>query len=65
VRYTVISVDDHVVEPAHLFETYLPPSLSRRPPDRRDRRRPRGVGVRRADFTQVGMNAVAGRRPTP
>ncbi len=24
VKYTVISVDDHVVEPAHLFDTYLP-----------------------------------------
>ena len=23
VRYTVISVDDHVVEPPHLFEEYM------------------------------------------
>jgi hypothetical protein len=27
VRYTVISVDDHVVEPPHLFEEYMSPRL--------------------------------------
>ena len=64
VRYTVISVDDHVVEPAHLFETYLPASLQ-----------PAGPHIVEADngaqvwefegkiYSQVGMNAVAGRRP--
>ncbi|MGR6998437.1 hypothetical protein ACU686_10660 [Yinghuangia aomiensis] len=26
-RYTVISVDDHVVEPPHLFSAYLPEAL--------------------------------------
>ncbi|NQZ96023.1 MAG: amidohydrolase, partial [Myxococcales bacterium] len=27
VKYTVISVDDHVVEPPHLFEEHLPKKL--------------------------------------
>lgn len=64
VRYTVISVDDHVVEPAHLFETYLPPSLRADGP--RIVRAANGAEVWEFDgqiFSQVGMNAVAGRRP--
>ena len=32
VRYTVISVDDHVVEPAHTFEGRLPAALADRAP---------------------------------
>jgi len=32
VRYTVISVDDHVVEPAHTFEGRLPNALQDRAP---------------------------------
>ena len=32
VRYTVISVDDHVVEPPHTFEGRLPRSLQGRAP---------------------------------
>ena len=32
VRYTVISVDDHVVEPPHLFDTYMQPALRDRGP---------------------------------
>ena len=32
VRYTVISVDDHLVEPAHLFEGRLPGRLAERAP---------------------------------
>ncbi|GIR37112.1 MAG: hypothetical protein CM15mP49_24970 [Actinomycetota bacterium] len=27
IRYTVISVDDHVVEPPHLFQEYMQPNL--------------------------------------
>ncbi len=64
-KYTVISVDDHVVEPPHTFEGRLPEA----PPG------PRPAGRRDADglqiwefedqkFTQVGMNAIAGRKPT-
>jgi len=32
VKYTVISVDDHVVEPPHVFEGRLPASLQARAP---------------------------------
>ena len=33
VRYTVISVDDHVVEPPHLFDEYMSPKLRGRGPE--------------------------------
>lgn len=60
-RYTIISADDHVVEPAHLFETYLPARL-----------RERGPKVVTDDghelweyegnrYPQIGLNAVVGR----
>ena len=64
VRYTVISVDDHVVEPPHLFETYLPTALRARGPQIVEAAN--GAQVWSFDgqiFSQVGMNAVAGRRP--
>ncbi|MFI1379588.1 amidohydrolase family protein [Embleya sp. NPDC020886] len=64
VRYTVISVDDHVVEPPHLFDTHLPASLRGRGP--RIVEDPNGAQVwefEGARYSQVGMNAVAGRRP--
>ncbi|WP_261570154.1 amidohydrolase family protein [Frankia gtarii] len=64
VRFTIISVDDHVVEPAHTFEGRLPASLAQRAP--RIVETPRGHQVWQFEgqtFTQVGMNAVAGRRP--
>ena len=32
VRYTVISVDDHIVEPAHMFEGRLPKKFQDRAP---------------------------------
>lgn len=64
VRYTVISVDDHVVEPPHLFDTHLPAALVERGPrfvtDDRGRQVWEFEGTR---YSQVGMNAVAGRRP--
>jgi len=64
VKYTVISVDDHVVEPAHTFEGRLPNALQDRAPRIVETRRGHQVwefeGRR---YTQVGMNAVAGRRP--
>ena len=61
---TVISVDDHVVEPAHTFEGRLPAALA----DRAPRIVETGAGHQVWEFeggryTQVGMNAVAGRRP--
>ena len=64
VKYTVISVDDHVVEPPHLFEGRLPGALQDRAPKIVETRRGHQVwefeGQR---YWQVGMNAVAGRRP--
>ena len=32
VKYTIVSVDDHVVEPPHVFERYLPKNLRERGP---------------------------------
>ncbi|HEY1826364.1 MAG TPA: amidohydrolase family protein [Acidimicrobiales bacterium] len=64
VRYTVISVDDHVVEPPYLFEGRVPAALAERAP--RIVETPQGHEVWAFEdqfFTQVGMNAVAGRRP--
>jgi predicted TIM-barrel fold metal-dependent hydrolase len=64
VKYTVISVDDHVVEPAHTFEGRVPAKLADGAP--RIVETPEGHQVWEFDgqrFTQVGMNAVAGRRP--
>lgn len=64
-RYTVISVDDHLVEPPDMFVGRLPSSLADRAPkvvvdDR-------GYEVWEFEgnyYTQVGMNAVAGRAKT-
>jgi predicted TIM-barrel fold metal-dependent hydrolase len=64
VRYTVVSVDDHVVEPAHTFENRLPAALADRAPHIVET--PEGHQVWEFEgrrYTQVGMNAVAGRRP--
>jgi predicted TIM-barrel fold metal-dependent hydrolase len=63
VRYTVISVDDHVVEPRHLFERFLPVQLRERGP--RIVEAPSGAEVWSFEgqiFSQVGVNAIAGRR---
>ncbi|HEY7439405.1 MAG TPA: amidohydrolase family protein [Acidimicrobiia bacterium] len=63
-KYTIISVDDHVVEPAHTFEGRLPAALQDRAPHIVETSRGHQVwefeGRR---YSQVGMNAVAGRRP--
>src|SRR6267143_431322 len=64
VRYTVISVDDHLVEPADMFEGRLAAKFQDRAP--RIVETEKGQQVWEFDgefFTQVGMNAVAGRRP--
>lgn len=61
---TIISVDDHVVEPAHTFEGRLPKSLQSRAP--RIVETPEGHQeweFEEQRFVQVGGNAVAGRRP--
>jgi predicted TIM-barrel fold metal-dependent hydrolase len=60
--YTIISVDDHLIEPRHLFEGRMPAALADRAP--RIVEDPDGTevwefeGVR---YPQVGLNAVAGR----
>lgn len=62
VRATIISVDDHLVEPPDMFEGRLPSALQDRAPKVVTTRR----GYEAWEFegrryTQVGMNAVAGR----
>ena len=64
VKYTVISVDDHLVEPPDTFEGRLPAALQELAP--RIVETKHGHQVWEFDggrYTQVGMNAVAGRRP--
>jgi len=64
VRYTVISVDDHVVEPPHTFEGRLPAHLAGSAPRIVETKRGHQVWEFEGNrYTQVGMNAVAGRRP--
>jgi len=62
VRYTVISVDDHLVEPPDMFEGRLPRRYQDLAPrvvtDDQGREAWLFDGQR---YTQVGMNAVAGR----
>jgi len=64
VRYTVISVDDHLVEPPHLFKGRMPSKLADQAPrivgDADGKEVWEFEGQR---FSQVGMNAMAGRRP--
>lgn len=63
VRYTVISVDDHLVEPPDMFDGRLPAAFADRAPrvvvDEKGSQAWEFDGQR---YTQVGMNAVAGRR---
>jgi hypothetical protein len=63
-KYTVISVDDHAVEPPHTFEGRLPAALQERAPRIVETRKGHQVWEFEGErSTQVGMNAVAGRRP--
>jgi predicted TIM-barrel fold metal-dependent hydrolase len=64
VKYTVISVDDHLVEPPDMFEGRLASKLADLAP--RIVETKQGHQVWEFDggrYTQVGMNAIAGRRP--
>jgi hypothetical protein len=64
VRYTVISVDDHLVEPPGMFEGRLPRALQDRAPRVVENSKGHQLWEFEGErFTQVGMNAVAGRRP--
>jgi predicted TIM-barrel fold metal-dependent hydrolase len=62
VRYTIISVDDHLVEPPHMFEGRLPARFQDRAP--RVTETSHGDEVWEFEgkrFTQSGTNALAGR----
>ena len=64
VEFTIISVDDHLVEPPDMFEGRLPERFS--PYQPRVVEDAEGHQLWEFDggrYTQVGMNAVAGRRP--
>lgn len=62
-RYTVISVDDHVVEPPHVFAEYMQPGLRDRGPQLVETDAGHQVWQFEGEtYSQVGMNAVAGRR---
>ncbi len=65
VRYTVVSVDDHLVEPPDMFEGTIVRLVSSLSP-LRVVETPEGHEVWEFDgnrYTQPGANAVAGRRP--
>jgi predicted TIM-barrel fold metal-dependent hydrolase len=64
VYYTIISVDDHLVEPAHMFEGRLPSRLQATAPRIVETQQGHQVWEFEGNvYSQVGMNAVAGRRP--
>jgi predicted TIM-barrel fold metal-dependent hydrolase len=64
-RYTIISVDDHLVEPPEMFEGRLPAAFQPRAPKVIVNERGHEVWeFEGQQFTQVGMNAVAGRKQT-
>jgi predicted TIM-barrel fold metal-dependent hydrolase len=62
VAFTVISVDDHLVEPRHLFEGRMPAHLADRAPYIKTTSKGNEVWVFDDQvFPQVGLNAVVGR----
>jgi len=62
VRFTVISVDDHVVEPPHLFDGRMPAALVDRAPFVKTTSKGHEIWVFDGQaFPQVGLNAVVGR----
>jgi len=61
-HYTIISVDDHLIEPAHLFEGRMPQHLEDQAPRVVTLDDGRETWVYEDGFyPQVGLNAVAGR----
>jgi predicted TIM-barrel fold metal-dependent hydrolase len=61
-HYTIISVDDHLIEPAHLFEGRMPQHLQDKAPRVVTLPDGRETWVYEdAFYPQVGLNAVAGR----
>ncbi|CAN5637319.1 amidohydrolase family protein [soil metagenome] len=63
VRFTVISVDDHLVEPRHLFEGRMPTALAEQAPYVRETSKGNEIWVFDGQaYPQVGLNAVVGRQ---
>ena len=61
-NYTIISVDDHLIEPSHCFEGRLPAALQEAAPRVVTLDDGRETWVYEDNFyPQVGLNAVAGR----
>ena len=61
-NYTIISVDDHLIEPAHLFEGRMPAHLQDAAPKVVTMPDGRETWVYEDGmYPQVGLNAVAGR----
>jgi predicted TIM-barrel fold metal-dependent hydrolase len=61
-KYTVISVDDHIVEPPHTFEGRMPKHLEERAPHIVERANGSQTWVYDGmEFPNVGFNAVVGR----
>ena len=61
-RYTVISVDDHIVEPRHTFEGRLPQAFAERAPRIVEAEDGRETWIYDGnEFPNVGFNAVVGR----
>ncbi len=62
VRFTVISVDDHLVEPPHLFDGRMPAALAERAPYVKTTSKNHEIWVFDGQaYPQVGLNAVVGR----
>ncbi len=62
VRFTVISVDDHLVEPRHLFEGRMPAALADQAPYVKTTSKNHEIWVFDGQaYPQVGLNAVVGR----
>jgi hypothetical protein len=63
-RYTIVSVDDHVVEPPHMFEGRLPSRFAARTPRVVTNEHGHDAWlIEGAMLENVGFNAHAGRRP--
>jgi predicted TIM-barrel fold metal-dependent hydrolase len=64
VQYTIISVDDHLVEPPDMFEGRLPDRFAEDAPRIVEDENGHQVWLfEGGTYTQVAMNAVSGRRP--
>ncbi len=62
IEFTVISVDDHLVEPQHLFEGRMPATLAARAPFVKTTSKGNEIWVFDGQaYPQVGLNAVVGR----